>query len=57
MFKTIINKIVHKKDSGRNTLDSRKELEKKVVEGAKKTVKDYKQVFERLSKYDRAESH
>lgn len=31
----------------------RKELEKKVVEGAHKALKEYGRVFERLSRYDR----
>lgn len=31
----------------------RAELEKKAVEGAKKAVKDYRRVFERLAEYDR----
>ena len=35
---------------------SRKELEKKVVEGAKRVLKDYKKVFERLAEYDRTGS-
>ena len=33
---------------------NRKNLEKKVVEGADKAVKEYKHVFERLAQYDRA---
>ena len=32
---------------------SRKELEKKVIEGAKLALKDYRKVFERLAEYDR----
>jgi hypothetical protein len=32
----------------------RSELEKKVVEGAQKTVVQYRRVFERLAEYDRA---
>lgn len=32
----------------------REELEKKAVEGAKKAVKEYRRVFERLAEYDRA---
>ncbi len=31
----------------------REELEKKAVEGAKKAIKEYRQVFERLAEYDR----
>ncbi|MBI3589628.1 MAG: hypothetical protein HY093_04435 [Candidatus Liptonbacteria bacterium] len=31
----------------------REELEKKAVEGAKKAVKEYRRVFERLAEYDR----
>ncbi|MCR4275497.1 MAG: hypothetical protein NUV83_01950 [Candidatus Wolfebacteria bacterium] len=29
------------------------ELEKKAIEGAKKAIKDYRRVFERLAEYDR----
>lgn len=32
---------------------SRTEIEKKAIEGAKKAVKDYGRVFERLAEYDR----
>ena len=35
-------------------IPTREELEKKVVEGAKKAVQDYRAVFERLAEYDRA---
>lgn len=31
----------------------RQELEKKAVEGAKKAIKEYRRVFDRLSEYDR----
>lgn len=33
---------------------SKKELEQKVVEGAKRALKEYKKVFERLAEYDRS---
>lgn len=32
---------------------NRKELEEKAIEGAKKAVKDYRRVFERLAEYDK----
>lgn len=32
---------------------SREELEKRAIEGAKRAVKDYRRVFERLAEYDR----
>jgi hypothetical protein len=43
----------HKHLAKRNA-QSRKELEKRVIEGAKLALKDYKKVFERLAEYDRA---
>ena len=56
MFKNLAKKLTRKKGAGQNKKE-RKELEKRVVEGAQKTLKEYKKVFERLSKYDRAGSH
>jgi hypothetical protein len=39
---------------GRHSIKpSRADLEKKVVEGANKTLKQYKRVFERLAEHDR----
>lgn len=40
-------------DRKKSTVLQRDELEKKVVEGAKKAVKEYRRVFERLAEYDR----
>ena len=37
------------------TIQPRKELEKRVIEGAERALKDYRKVFERLAEYDRAE--
>ncbi|GEM_PF-2527583 len=36
---------------------TREELEKKVVEGAEKAVREYRRVFERLAEYDRTSGH
>ncbi len=44
------------KQPKQNKKQDRKELEKRVVQGAEKALKDYRQVFERLSDYDRAEA-
>jgi len=41
--------ILHKKELSQ----TKKDLEKKVQEGAKKALKDYANVFKRLAEYDR----
>lgn len=55
-MKKIFNFFVKKKkgEEKKAPILKRADLEKKVVEGARKTVKQYRRVFERLAEYDRA---
>ncbi len=43
-----------KKTEKQSVVLTQAELERKAVEGAKKALKDYRRVFERLAEYDRA---
>ena len=55
MFKKIFKKIYRRKQLTEITTEqkSRYELEKKVVEGAEKALREYRGVFERIAEFDR----
>ncbi|MFH1393192.1 MAG: hypothetical protein ABIG73_02330 [Patescibacteria group bacterium] len=55
MIKRFLEKIFNKKQSDKTVIESesRLELEKKVVKGAEKAVKEYKKVFERIAEFDK----
>ena len=53
LFKKVFNKSAPKKQKVESVKISRQDLERKVVDGARKAVKDYSRVFERLAEYDR----
>jgi len=54
MIKKFIDKIFNKKQSDKAVieLESRLDLEKKVIKGAEKAVREYKKVFERIAEFD-----
>jgi hypothetical protein len=50
-MKHLIKHILPKKKSAE---EERKDLERTVIEGAEKAVKEHRRVFERLAEYDKA---